>query len=311
MAVVLRTTFPDWMTTAALPWLELVIDQGRKVRPEEFREVFRMQSTDKPHVQYTGMGTLGVFTETDENQDVTFDSPNQGFDKTLTPLQYSLGFSVSHIALADDKIGPLKNLAAHLGRSYTETRNILAADIFNNGFNSSFTGADGVELFSTLHLQDGSTVTFRNELATAADLSISSLRTALIDFANFRDGRNKRLNLRPNKIIVPRDLEWDTREILKSQLRADTSNNAINAFQGDEMNTGGFGIKVWNYLTDTDAWFLQAPEEDHWLIFLEREAFNVASDVRFRNRAMETAAWARFDVDWVNNGIGIFGSPGA
>lgn len=310
MAVVLRATFPDWMTTAALPFLEEVIDQGRKVRPEEFRPMFRMQSTDKPHVQFTSMGTLGAFVETDENDDVTFDAPNQGFDITLTPLQYSLGFSVSRIALDDDKIGPLKNLASHLGRSYTETRNILAADIFNNGFSNNFTGSDGVSLFNTAHLQDGSAVTFRNKLATDADLSISSLRTALIDFRNFRDGRNKRLNLRPSKLIVPPDEEWNAREILQSSLRSDTANNAINAFKVDEQGTSGLGLQVWNYLTDTDGWFLQAPEEDHWLIFLEKEAFSVASDVRFRNRAMETAAWARFAVNWVNNGIGVYGSQG-
>ena len=166
-------------------------------------------------------------------------------------------------------------------------------------------------MFSTAHLQDGSTVTFRNELATSADISITSLRTALIDFRNFRDGRNKRLNLRPMKIIVPPDGEWDVREILKSELRSDTTENATNAFKGDEFNTAGLQIVVWNYLTDTDAWFLQAPEEDHWLIFLEREKFNVVSDVNFRNRALEVAAWARFDVDWVNNGIGVYGSPGA
>ena len=311
MAVVLRTTFPDWMTTAALPFLEEVIDQGRKVRAEQFRPFFRMQSTDKPHVQYTSMGALGPFVETDENSDVTFDAPGQGFDRTLTPLQYSLGFSVSRIALDDDKIGPLKNLASHLGRSYTDSRNILAADIFNNGFNSSFTGSDGVELFSTAHLQDASTVTFNNELDTSADFSITSLRTALIDFADFRNARNMRLNLRPIRIIFPPELEWDIREVLKSQLRSDTANNAVNAFLGDEMNTGGLALNKWNYLTDADAWFLQAAEEDHWLIFLEREKFSVVSDVNFRNRALETAAWARFAVSWVNNGVGIYGSPGA
>ena len=188
----------------------------------------------------------------------------------------------------------------------------MAADIFNNGFSGSFaTGADGLELFSTAHLLDGSAVTFNNELDTSADLSITSLRTAQIDFSDFRDGRNKRLNLRANKLIVPRDLEWDALEILKSQLRSDTSNNAVNAFTLDGYSTSGLAVMMWNYLTDPDAWFLQAPEEDHYLIFLEREPFNVVSDVNFRNRALETAAWGRFDVDWVNNGIGVYGSPGA
>ena len=90
MAVVVRTLFPDWMTTAALPWLEEVIDQGRKTRPEEFRSFFRLMSTDKPHVQYTSMGTLGTFVETDENSDVTFDNPNQGFKVVSEPFKSSL-----------------------------------------------------------------------------------------------------------------------------------------------------------------------------------------------------------------------------
>ena len=309
MATILRQTFPDILTTAALPWLEEVIDQSRKSRPEEFRRFFRMQSTDRPHVQYTSFGAFGRFVETDENADVTFDAPVQGFDRTMTPLQYSLGYSVSRIALDDDKIGPLKNLAAHLGRSYTESRNILAADIFNNGFNSSFTGSDGVELFSTLHLREDG-VSFRNELATSADLAITSLRTALIDFRNFRDGRGNRLNLRPSRLIVPPEVEWDALEILKSAGRPDTANRADNAFRMDELGSR-LEVNVWNYLTDTDAFFLQGPEEDHWLIFLEREPFSTVSNVNFRNRALEVAAWSRFDVDWVNNGTGIYGSPGA
>ena len=82
MAVMLRTLYPDVLQTNALPWLEEVIDQGRKTRPEEFRSIFKMQSTDKPFVQFTGIGALGTFLETDENADVTFQSVNQGFDKT-------------------------------------------------------------------------------------------------------------------------------------------------------------------------------------------------------------------------------------
>lgn len=311
MALVTRTLFPDWMTTAALPWLEEIIDQGRKVRPEEFQPYFRMMTTDKAHLQFTSMGTLGTFMETDEGNDVTFDNPNQGFDKTVTPLQYSLGIEITRLAIDDDKMGPIKNLATHLGRSYTETRNILAADIFNNGFNSTFTGADGVELFSTAHLLDGSSITFNNELDTPADLTVDSLRTALIDFRDFRDGRNKRINLRPNKLIVPPAVEFDAIEILGSTLRSDTAENAKNAFPSQDYALDQGSIRVWNYVTDPDAWFLQAPEEDHGLVFLSREEFNTTSDVNPRNRNTEITAWARFVPTWVNNGIGIFGSPGA
>ena len=66
-----------------------------------------------------------------------------------------------------------------------------------------------------------------------------------------------------------------------------------------------------HYITDADAWFLIAEKAEHGLIMLEREPFNVQTDVEFSTRSMLTAAWGRFDSDWINNGIGLYGSPGA
>ena len=305
-----RASFPDWMTTAALPFLRRIVESGRKKRPEWFQDVYRMESTDRPHEQYTSIAKFGTFVETDEGAGVTYDSALAGFDRTLTPLQYSLGFKVSRIAFDDDRIGPLKNMAKDLGWSWTESRNILSADIFNNGFSASFTGADGVALFSTAHVREDG-VTFRNTLATAADFSITSLRTAHIDFRNFRDGRGKRLNLSPESILIPPDGYFDVAEVLQSTDRPDTANRAKNVTP-DYFGQGMLSkINVCDYLTDADAFFLIGPKDDHGLVFLERETFTVENDVDFDSRTLKTAAWGRFDVDWVNNGVGVYGSPGA
>ena len=308
MATVVRTLFPDWMTTAALPFIKEAVDSGRKQRPRWYEPVFNMQSTDRPHEQYTTYAKFGTMVETDEAGPVTYDTPLQGFDKTLTPLQYSLGFKVSRIAFDDDKLGPIRNLASGLGESDTESRNIITADIFNNGFSNSFLGPDGVELFSTLHLREDG-VTFRNELATPADFSITSLRTALIDFRNFRDGRGKRQNYMASWIAIPPDLEYDVREVLESAGRPDTTDRADNVMKGLLSK-----VVVCDYFTDTDAWFIGTDKgsmEFYPLVFLEREAFNTASDVDFDTRTLKHAAWTRYDVDWVSNGVGVFGSPGA
>lgn len=310
MATMVRAQFPDWMTTAALPFLKTVVESGRKKRPEWFTDVFRMETTDRPHEQYTTIAKFGTVVETDEGSAVTYDVALQGFDKTLTPLQYSLGFKVSRLAFDDDRIGPLKSMASDLGWSWTESRNILAGDVFNNGFDSSFTGADGVELFSTAHVhEDGST--FRNELATSADFAITSLRTAFVDFRNFRDGRGKRLNLVPEIILSADDLYWDIAEVLQSTDRPDTAERAKNVTP-DYLGQGKLMKQMsTNYLTDTDAWFLIGPKEDHGLIVLDREKFTVENDVDFDTRTLKTAAWGRFDIDWVGNGKGVYGSPGA
>jgi len=311
MATMVRSQFPDvFSSTAALAFLRQIISSGTKKRPEWFQDVFRMETTDQANEQYTSKANFGTFVETDEGSAVTYDAALQGFDKTLTPLQYALGFKVTKIAMDDDRKGVFTDQASDLGWGYTESRNIMAADIFNNGFSSSFLGPDGVELFSTAHVhEDGST--FRNELATSADFSITSLRTAFIDFQNFRDGRGKRLNLMPEQVVIPPDLYWEVAEVLKSTDRPDTANRATNVTP-DYYGQGTLSkIKQVPYLTDTDAWFLLGPKEDHGLVFLEREKLTVLNDVDFETRTLKTAAWARWDVDFVTNGKGAYGSPGA
>ena len=309
MATMVRSQFPDVFSSTGLPWLKEIVESGTKRRPEWFQSVYRMESTSDPHVQFTGKANFGTFVETDEGSGVTYDAALQGFDKTMTPLQYALGYKISKIAMDDDRRGIFTDQASDLGWGWTEGRNILTADHFNNGFNSSFTGPDGVELFSTAHVhEDGST--FRNELATSADFSATSLATAMIDFRNFRDGRGKRLNLTPESIMIPPDGWHAVAELVQSPDRPDTASRATNVFRGF-FGGGVFNIILNDYLTDTDAWFLIGPKEDHGLVFLEREAFNVQTDVDFDTRTMKVAGWGRFDSDWVNNGKGVYGSPGA
>ena len=310
MATMVRSQFPDvFSSSAALAFLRQIIQSGTKRRPEWFQQVFRMESTDQPHEQYTTKANFGLPVETDEGSAVTYDSALQGFDRTLTPLQYSLGYKITKIAMDDDRKGIFTDQASDLGWGHTDGRNVLSADVFNNGFNSSFTGADGVELFSTAHVhEDGST--FRNELATSADFSETSLATAMIDFRNFRDGRGKRLNLTPESIMVPPDGWHAVAQLVQSPDNPNTSNRATNVYRGF-FGGGVFNIIMNDYLTDTDAWFLIGPKEDHGLIFLEREAFNVQNDVDFDTRTLKVAGWSRYDVDFVGNGKGVYGSPGA
>lgn len=309
MATMVRASFPDWLSTSALPWLRRVVESGTKRRPEWFQQVFKMETTDRPFEQYTSIAKFGTFVETDEGAAVTYDSAIQGFDSTITPLQYALGFKVSKIAMDDDKIGPIRNMASDLGWGWTESRNIYTADIFNNGYTSGFNGPDGVVLFSASHLhEDGST--FRNTLSTAADFSISSFRSAMIDFRNFRDGRGKRLSLMPETIMVPPDGYFDVAEVIESDMRPDNANMAKNVSRGFFGGTP-LNILINDYLTDTDAWHLIGPKEDHGLVFLEREAFTVDNDIDFDTRTLKTGAWGRWAASWVNNGVGVYSSPGA
>ena len=311
MAVMPRLWAPDWMSTSALPWLEEAIDWGRKKKPLFYDPVFRMETTDRPYEQYTSFTKFGLMAETDENAEYYEDAALQGFDITLTPLQYSLGFRVSRLAYDDDKLGVSRNLASGLGESDTETRNQLAAFIINNRTSTSYPVSDGAALWSTSHVREDG-VTFRNRLASAADFNLTSWKTALVDFATqFKSGRGFYQNYTPKFILTHYDTWMDIKEVLGSDLKPNTADNNTNVYNSFFGNGDFTLLPPCAYLTDTDSVYLFADKEDHGLIYLEREAFNTQSDVDFDTRALKTAAWARYDFGVINNGLGAYAMIGA
>ena len=66
-----------------------------------------------------------------------------------------------------------------LARAMAYTKQVKAANILNQGFDSAFPGGDGVSLFSTAHpLVSGSTNS--NRPSTATDLNETSLEAHVI-----------------------------------------------------------------------------------------------------------------------------------
>jgi hypothetical protein len=67
------------------------------------------------------------------------------------------------------------------------TKQVKAADVFNNGFSTSYVGGDGAALFSASHPTIGAGN--QSNLLSAADLSEASLETALISISKIKDDR--------------------------------------------------------------------------------------------------------------------------
>ena len=79
-----------------------------------------------------------------------------------------------------------------------------------------------------------------NELATAADLSETSLEQALIDIAAFTDERGLKIAVQGTKLIIPKELQFTADRILKSTLRVGTADNDINAIRNMGMIPQGY-----------------------------------------------------------------------
>lgn len=274
---------------------------------QEHKEIFEILPSTKAFEEVVGATGFGLAQVKTEGAGVAFDSQTQGFVTTFRHVVYALGFIITKEA-RDDGLAVTKSIAKAKSLSFSmrQTKEIVHANVLNRGFNGNFVGGDGVELFSSAH-PNKSGGTWRNELASPADLSEAALEQAEIDIAGFRDDRGKQIEVSPRKLIIPKELKFEANRILNSQLQSNTGNNATNSLR--DLNTIPDGAVVNHYLTDTDAWFIKT-NCPNGMISYDRESDNFDVDNDFGTRNARFAAFMRFAPLWAD-ARGMFASEGS
>ena len=270
-------------------------------------EIFDIENSDRAfeeEVMLSGFANAAVKAE---GSAVTFDTANEAFTSRYTHETIALAFAITEEAIEDnlyDRIATRYTKA--LARSMAQTKQIKAANVLNNGFNSSFPGGDGKELFATDHPTQ-SAGTLANELSTSADLSETSLEQAMIDIAAFKDERGFKIAARGLKLIIPSELQFTAERILRSPARVGTADNDLNALSSKGMLPQGYVVN--NYLTDTDAFFIKTDIPNGMKMF-NRANLKTAMEGDFDTGNVRYKARERYSFgfsDW----RGMFGSPGA
>jgi hypothetical protein len=186
------------------------------------------------------------------------------------------------------------------------TKQVKAASILNNGFNSGTTYGDGKELFATDHpLVSGGTNS--NEPTVAADLNETSLEAAVIQISQWTDERGLLIAARPRKLIVPPQLMFVATRLLETEMRTSTADNDINAIKSNGSIPEGYAVN--HYLTDTNAWFLKT-DIPNGLKHFTRVAMQTGMDGDFDTGNARYKARERYSFG-VSDPLGMWGSPGA
>ena len=189
-----------------------------------------------------------------------------------------------------------------LGRSARETLNVLVHDIWNNGTSTTYhTAGDALAVFSNSHIALGGG-TWSNLLTPGADLSASSLQSAIDALETTKDGRMKQQGIKASKLVVPTGLAWKAKELLNSGYDPESANNSVNTIK--ERN---LGLIVSPYLTDTDGWGLIADKNP--LISFIRRKVTFAKDGDFNTGDSLHKVTFRFSTE-VNNPLGLYWSAG-
>lgn len=301
------------ITTGSIPRLlqegiESVFGRVYDEHPTQWDKIFDRYTSRKKFELDAQLESFGLAPAKAEGDGIAFDSIRQGITPKYIHVTFAKGFIITKEALADELYGQFMNRSRALAFAMQQTRETTGANVLNSGFDSSFlmTDGDGVELFSSVHLNGPSGGTFSNELPIAADLSEASLEDILIQINESEDSRGLKIALQPICLIVAPGNAFESQRILGSVLQNDTANNAVNAIAS--MNAIRDGHKVNNYLTDADAWFVKTNCPDGMKYF-ERQAVEFGEDNAFTSGNARMKADERYSFGW-SDPRGIFGSEG-
>jgi hypothetical protein len=269
-------------------------------------EIFEIENSDRAFEEEIMLSGFANASVKPEGSAVSFDSANETFTARYTHETIALAFSITEEAIEDNLYDSIaKRYTKALARSMANTKQVKAANVLNNAFNSSFTGGDEKELCATDHPTIAGT--FKNELSTSADLNETSLEQALIDIAAMTDERGLKIAARGVKMIIPSELQFTAERLMKTANRVGTADNDINAIASKGMIPQGYVVN--NYLTDTDAFFIKT-DIPNGLKMFNRAALKTAMEGDFDTGNVRYKARERYSFGF-SDPRGIFGSPGA
>ena len=288
------------------PGLNALFGLEYKNYADEHAEIFDVENSDRAFEEEVMLSGFANASVKPEGSSVNYDTAQESFTARYTHETLALAFSITEEAIEDNLYDRLASrYTKALARSMANAKQVKAANVLNNAFDSSFTGGDGVELCSAVHpIVAG---TFKNELSTAADLNETSLEQALIDIAAMTDERGLKIAAKGTKMIIPSALQFTAERLMKSQGRVGTADNDINAVGSMGMIPQGYVVN--HYLTDTDAFFIKTDVPNGLKMFV-RAPIKTAMEGDFDTGNVRYKARERYSFGF-SDPRGIFGSPGA
>lgn len=302
MAVITTGNFPKSLMPGVHKWWG---DEYKRHEPM-WNKIFEDLTTNQKYEEEVEEVGFGLLSTKPEGSAINYDTAQQGPTSRYTQVTYASGFMVTMEELKFNLYEKLSfRRAGKLSRSAYETEEVLAAQVINRGFNSSFTGGDAQPLFSASHPTASGNQS--NILSVAADLSEASIEDMLVQVSNAVDARGLRYANKPRMLVVSNADMFEAFRITKSVLQNDTTSNSINAIKA--MNVFPDGVMVWPYLSDTDAWFVLTDTMDGLKRFTSMRP-NLEQDNDFDTKNFRASVVMMLALGWTNF-RSIYGSAGA
>ncbi|MCI4435741.1 MAG: hypothetical protein JHC33_02875 [Ignisphaera sp.] len=282
---------------ALWPGVKAFWGQAYDEHATEYDKLFDSETSSQNYeedVQLTGFGLAPIKPE---GQGVNYDSEMQGFTTRYTHVAYASGYIVTKEELDDNLyLEVSKRRASSLAMGFRQTKENVAANIYNRAFTGGYTGGDGVALCATNH-PNTSGGTYANMPTVSADLSEASLEDAMIAIMGYQNDRGLLINVMPRSLIIARQEWYNANRILKSVYTPGSANNDINVLKA--TNALPEGIVMNHYLTAPHAWFLRTNIQNG-LKYYSRVGITFDQDNDFDTMNAKAKGYERYSFGWTD-----------
>lgn len=273
----------------------------------EYSDLFDKNTSRKAWEEDMGTSMFGLAAVKPEGSSILYDTAEQGYLQRYTHVTYGLGFIITREMVDDDLYDVIgKKRSQGLAFSMRQTKEVIAADVYNNGFDvTNYPQNDGNAILDTANpTKNGGTY---DNITSAATLSEASLEDLCVLIMGATNDRGLNISLIPQTLIVPPALVFEADRIVNSPLRVGTANNDLNSLK----NMGKFpgGVKVNHYLTSATAYFIRTNCPDGCKHF-ERRADDFTMDNDFDTDNAKYKATGRYSFG-VTDRRGLYGNAGA
>ena len=216
--------------------------------PEGQREnLYGIEKSNKAVEYDLGIGGTGDLVEFDGT--ISYDDFKQQYRTSYSHKEWVKGMKIERKLVDDDLYSIINKRPQQLALVAKRTQEKHGSGLFNSAFSTSvFSGGDGLALCSTAHTYVGTTTTVSNSGTTA--LSATAVEATRLLMRGFTDETDNLMVARGDTLLVPPSLEETAWEIVNASGKMDTADNNPN------FNKGKYKIIVWDYLSDSNNWFM-------------------------------------------------------
>ena len=246
-----------------LPGLNAIFGLEYGMVDDELAPLYEVENSEKAFEEEVLFTMFGEAPVKAEGAAVQYDSAQESYASRYTHETIALAFAVTEEAMEDNLYDTFAKVRAKgLARAMGSTKQVKAANTFNNAFSASYLGGDGVALISDSHptVGDGNQ---SNKIGTTA-ISMTTLETAITNISKIKDDRGIMVAASAQSVHIPPDLAMETDMLLHS---AGLPNGTL-AYPGStyapndlnpipNMGLLPKGFFVNRRFTDADNWFVK------------------------------------------------------